>query len=90
MNAAPDPVRWLMIEADAITNVDYTAARVLLPLVDELRKRGIAVVFARVSPSLLADMDRHGVSAAVGADRLFSTRHEALIAIGAVTARQAE
>lgn len=83
VEAAPDPVRCLMIEADAITNVDYTAARVLLPLLEEFRKRGIVIVFARVSPSLRADMDRHGVSASVGIDRLFGTRHEALIAIGA-------
>jgi hypothetical protein len=27
-------------------------------------------------------MDRHGVTAAVGADKLFFTRHEALVAAG--------
>lgn len=83
VDKAPAPVRRLMIEADAITNVDYTAARVLLGLLDECRTRGIRVVFARVSPSLRSDMDRHHVTAAVGADGLFATRHEALIAIGA-------
>ncbi len=84
VEAAPDPVRWLMIEADAITNVDYTAARVLLGLIDEFRKRGIRVVFSRVSASLRSDMERHHVTAAVGTDWVFATRHEALIAIGAI------
>lgn len=81
VDGAPSPVRWLIIEADAITNLDYTAARVLLLLIDELARGGIEVAFARVSPSLRADMDRHGVTAAVGGDKLFATRHAALAAV---------
>lgn len=82
VEGAPDPVRWLVIEADAITNLDYTAARVVLNLVEELARQGIGLAFARVSASLRADMDRHGVTAALGRDKLFGSRHEALIAIG--------
>ncbi len=82
VDGAPQPVGWLVIEADAITNVDYTAARVVLALVEELARRKVGVAFARVSASLRADMDRHGVTAAVGADRLFVSRHEALAAVG--------
>ena len=36
------------------------------------------MIFARVGPTLRADMDRHGVTEAVGAARIFATRHEAL------------
>lgn len=77
---APRPVRWLVIEADAITNLDYTAARVVLVLIDELTRQHVRIAFARVSPSLRADMDRHRVTAAIGADCLFATRHDALAA----------
>jgi len=80
VDGAPSPVRWLVIEADAITNLDYTAARVVLLLLDELVRRNIQVAFARVSPSLRADLDRHGVTAAVGSDKIFATRHAALAA----------
>jgi len=79
---APNPVRWLVIEADAITNLDYTAARVVLTLIAELARQKIGIAFARVSASLRADMDRHGVTAALGADKVFGSRHEALIAVG--------
>jgi sulfate permease, SulP family len=82
VEGAPQPVRWLVIEADAITNLDYTAARVVLMLVKELARRKVAIAFARVSASLRADMDRHGVTAALGADKIFASRHEALIAAG--------
>lgn len=79
---APSPVRWLVIEADAITNLDYTAARLVLRLIEELARQKIGVAFARVSASLRADMDRHGVTAALGADKVFSSRHDALTAVG--------
>ena len=82
VEGAPQPVRWLVIEADAITNLDYTAARVILLLIAELDRKKIGIAFARVSASLRADLDRHGVTAALGAGRLFASRHEALIAVG--------
>ena len=33
---APSPVRWLVVDAEAITNVDYTAARMVRQLHEEL------------------------------------------------------
>ncbi len=82
VQGAPHPVRWLVIEADAITNLDYTAARVVLTLINELAREKTAIAFARVSASLRADMDRHGVTAVLGSDRIFTSRHEALVAVG--------
>ena len=37
-------------------------------------------MFARVSPFLRSDMDRHGVTVAIGAVRVFTTLHEAIAA----------
>lgn len=82
VEAAPNPVRWLIIEADAITNLDYTAARVVAKLIEDLGREKTGVAFARVSASLRADMDRHGVTAVLGTDKLFASRHEALTAVG--------
>lgn len=81
VDGAPSPVRWFVIEADAITNLDYTAARVVQSLIDQLARRHVGIAFARVSASLRSDMDRHGVTAAVGGDKLFATRHDMLAAI---------
>ena len=78
VQASPTPIRWLVIEADAITDIDYSAARTLQTLLLDLRAQKVEVIFARVGPTLRADMDRHGVTALVGKDRIFSTRHEAL------------
>jgi high affinity sulfate transporter 1 len=81
VDGAPDPVRWLVIEADAIADVDYTAARVLGALIGDLHRQKVGIAFCRVSESLRADMDRHGVTAAIGAGYLFPTRHAALAAV---------
>lgn len=75
----PDaPVRWIVVEASAITNVDFTAAAAVRDLVRRLAARDIAIAFGRVSPSLRADMDRHGVTEVIGAARVKATLHEAL------------
>ncbi|HEX4097469.1 MAG TPA: hypothetical protein VHX64_12120, partial [Caulobacteraceae bacterium] len=47
-------------------------------LIQKLDRRKVAIAFARVSPSLRADMDRHGVTAALGPERIFASRHQAL------------
>ena len=46
---APSPVRWLVVDAEAITNVDYTAARVVRQLHEELAHCGVELAFARVA-----------------------------------------
>lgn len=88
LEGAPHPVRWLVIEAEAITNLDYTAARVLLTLIQELRRQKVGMAFARVSASLRADMDRHGVTPVLGPDKLFGSRHEALVAVGCASGKR--
>jgi sulfate permease, SulP family len=77
---APTPVRWFIVEAGAITNIDYSAARSIRELLDELALRNVTMSFARVSPYLRSDMDRHGITAAVGEARIFTTLHEAIAA----------
>jgi sulfate permease, SulP family len=78
VNSAPSPVRWFIVDASAITDVDYSAAQSLCDLLDELARRGIRVMFGRVSPYLRSDMDRHRITAAVGESWIFTTLHEAI------------
>ena len=75
---APSPVRSLVIDAGAITDLDYSAARMLRDLCDELSRSGVTVIFARVSAYLRSDMDRHGITNAIGAARIFATLHAAV------------
>jgi MFS superfamily sulfate permease-like transporter len=75
---APSPVRWFIVEAGAITDLDYSAARSLRDLIEDLKVAGVTLVFARVSLYLRADMERHRLTEIVGADHIFSSLHEAV------------
>jgi sulfate permease, SulP family len=77
---APTPVRWFIVEAGAITDLDYSAARSIRELFDDLAQKKVDIMFARVSPYLRSDMDRHGITAAIGKARIFATLHEAIAA----------
>lgn len=82
---APAPVHWFIVDAGPITDIDYSAARSIRNLVSDLGQHGVEVIFARVSPYLRSDMDRHGVTAAIGAAHFFSTLHEAIAAARGAT-----
>jgi high affinity sulfate transporter 1 len=71
-------LRWLVVDAGAITHVDYTAARVVRELQQDLAKQGVTLVFAHVQSDLRPDLDRHHLTEIIGADRIFSSLHEAL------------
>jgi sulfate permease, SulP family len=75
---APSPVRWFVIDASAITDLDYSAARSVGDLCEALKRGGIEVIFARVNRYLRADMDRHGITPIVEERCIFGTLHEAL------------
>jgi sulfate permease, SulP family len=47
---APPPVRWFIVDADAITDIDYSAARSIRELLDDLARQKVGMIFARVSP----------------------------------------
>ena len=78
---APSQVRWLVVHAGAITNVDYTAARVVRELHADLTRCGVGLVFAHVQSNLKPDLDRHGLTALIGPTCIFDSLHEALAAL---------
>ncbi len=81
LDRAPTPVRSFVVDAAAITDLDYSAAKTLADFCDGLKQRGIDVIFARVDQYLRADMDRHGITATIGEARIFETLHEALATV---------
>jgi len=82
IDRAPSKVRRFVVDAGAITDLDYSAARSLGDLFESLRAQQIVVVFARVNRYLRADMDRHGITQVIKASCIFGTLHEALAAVG--------
>jgi sulfate permease, SulP family len=74
----PTSLRWLIVDAEAITNVDYTAARVVQELKKDLTKAGLVFGFARVPWNTRADFDRHHLTEAIGPSLIFNRLHDAV------------
>jgi sulfate permease, SulP family len=81
LDCAPTPVRWFVVDASAITDIDYSAAQSIRDFIAELKCRDVQILFARVSPYLRSDMDRHHVTDAVDEKWIFATLHEALAVV---------
>jgi sulfate permease, SulP family len=77
---SPVPLSWLVVDAGAITGVDYTAAGTLKELVKDLAKHGVVLVLAHTGEGLKADIDRLGLTEVIGTDRQFETLRECLAA----------
>jgi sulfate permease, SulP family len=81
VEGAATPVNWLVVDAGAITSVDYSAARVLRDLQRDLVSHGIALVLVHTQSSLRSDLHRHRLNDVIGTDHIFDTLREALAAI---------
>ncbi|HEY3824434.1 MAG TPA: SulP family inorganic anion transporter [Bryobacteraceae bacterium] len=71
-------LHWAIVDAGAIPHVDYTAAQVVRELQQDLASRGVALVFAHVQSDLRPDLDRHHLTEAIGANRIFDSLHVAM------------
>lgn len=75
---APAPVRWLVVDAGAIPEVDYTARGMVIELQRRLAHNGVTLVFAHVTASLRAAFDHKGITPVVGAENLYETLRDCL------------
>ena len=78
---APAPAKWVIVDASAIMDLDYSAGRSVNALCLELKQAGVKVLFARVNRYLQEDMARHGVTAIIGEEAIHRSLHEALSGI---------
>lgn len=90
VDRAPTPVRRFIVDAGALTDTDYSAAQSIPDLLDDLSSQRIGMVFARVSPYLRSDMDRHRITPALGEARNFTTLHKASLRCALARSRHME
>lgn len=76
--SAPGPVRWVIVAAEPITDLDTTALDELVQLDDELAQRGTSLVFAEMKGPIKDRLIRFGVSARFGPDHFFPTVNNAV------------
>ncbi len=87
--AEPTPVRWFVLNAEAIVEIDITAVDVLQELQQELAGSGIVFGFARVKQDLYRQLSRAGVAANIGPEHFYPTLPTAIAAFQAHAATDA-
>jgi high affinity sulfate transporter 1 len=70
---APHPVRWVVVAAEPITDIDTSAADTLQQLLGELRQEHVTLAFAEVKGPVKDRLQRYGLFDAIGPDRFFPT-----------------
>lgn len=69
----PTPVGWVVMASEAITDIDTTAADTLVTLDDELRRRGVTLVFAGLKGPVKDRLSAYGLGDRFGSDRFYPT-----------------
>jgi len=72
------PLRWLVIDCAAIGDVDYTASAVLVKVVEHAQEQNVRLVLSSVLSPVRQQLDRYGISQALGQDAYFDTPGQAL------------
>lgn len=83
VDAADRKPDWLLINMEAIVQVDITGLDGLQQLVDECEHRGIAVALVRVKLSIVRLLMRHGVGHRIGEPMIYPTLPTAVAAFTA-------
>jgi MFS superfamily sulfate permease-like transporter len=77
--AATDPKpRWILIAAEPMTDIDTTAADMLVDLDEELNKEGIFLVFAELKDPVREKLERYQLIGPLNPDHFFPTLDAAI------------
>lgn len=82
--SSPEPVRWFLVDAQAITDIDVTAVEAVYALRTELKGKGIEMKFAHANPPLRELLKRTGLTREIGEESFFGSVHECAAAFAAV------
>jgi high affinity sulfate transporter 1 len=78
VEGAPDPVRWVLLDATAVTDLDYSAWNAIKGLGDYLHAKGIHFGLARVDPQLRRSLDAFGFDKHFDEAMVFATLEDAI------------
>jgi MFS superfamily sulfate permease-like transporter len=73
ISAAPDPVRWVVLDCGAIDDIDYSAGVTLTSLVKYCQAHNARFVLVRPDTQLLATLRAYQTLDAIGEDNIFPT-----------------
>lgn len=72
--------QWVCIDCAAIGDIDFSGGETLFDLIEQVKEKGSHLVLAELDIGVRAELDRYGVTDAIGADAMFDTVGEAVAA----------
>jgi MFS superfamily sulfate permease-like transporter len=78
IDTSPDPVRWLILDAGGLDDIDYSAGVALAGLLDYLDAHQITLAMARVDPGLVDTLRADDLFDRILPSHLYSTLDEAI------------
>ncbi len=85
VDSAAQPVHALVLDANGMSDIDYTGARTLGELATELQQQGVTIAIARSSHLVHHDLKHSGLLREIGLERLFATVEAAVDALARKT-----
>ncbi len=79
VKSASPPIRWLILEARAITDIDYSASLTIRDVFKELASQQIVLAISGLPPETSRKFDRDGLTDLIGKERFFNHLEEALV-----------
>lgn len=73
VDSAVGPMKWVVVAAEPITDVDTTAAEMIEELDTELSKRGVNLAFAELKDPVKDRLARYGLAAKIGKSSFYPT-----------------
>jgi len=83
IDKAPDPVRWLILDAKSVDDIDYSAGVSIAGLMDYLKARQVTFALSGADTGLIDTLRAYDLLDRIGADHLHDSLSEALDAFRA-------
>jgi MFS superfamily sulfate permease-like transporter len=77
---ATTPVKWLVLDVEAMVDIDTSGAEVLQQVLSEMADRRVTVALSRANPELLDWLKRYHLLESIGDEHIYPTNRHALAA----------
>lgn len=81
LDTASEPVRTVVLDANAMSDIDYTGLQSLWGLTIELERRKVAFGIARPSHLIHHELKHGALLKQIGSDHIFASVDEAVVAV---------
>ena len=78
IEASDPPLKWLVVDAAAIGDIDYSGADTVRQIAGELERQNAKLVLCSVDPAVRKLLDAYGLTEKIGAEYIFATLQDAI------------